>query len=290
MLVDNKSMLGVIRPLMNIFTQRACSSLMWKPTCAAVGLRQQPSDTCAYSGFRAVIQIQWLDVREHKSLPRGRRVHHSEPVKEIGKCGEAKKKKKTGDKTVRKCSSNHCVSSLLHRAGNTDVAQLFVGKISAPELFPSHLMSFSVRSSKRNPGKNDSLEQPEGRTSRFFKGNRTIPLVFALLHPHCWAATSPYATPPRAPPMTDCQVLHTGVAGSLQHPIGIQLSTTRAGSPPPRVKADSTGRGVVSVLATGASAAAQVSAETEKQTYVTVMGALFNHSCGFIVYWSETEK
>lgn len=39
------------------------------------------------------------------------------------------------------------------RAGNTDVGKRFVGKISAPELLPSQLMSFSVCSWKRNPGK-----------------------------------------------------------------------------------------------------------------------------------------
>lgn len=49
-----------------------------KPTCTAVGLCQQPADTCAYFRSIAVIQVQWFYLWDHKRLPHGRRVHHSE--------------------------------------------------------------------------------------------------------------------------------------------------------------------------------------------------------------------
>lgn len=65
----------------------------------------------------------------------------------------------------------------------------------------------------------DQLKPP---TRRAVAENRTIPLVFALLRPHCCVVTTLYAAPLQSQPMTDYQVLHTGSAHSARRPIGAE--------------------------------------------------------------------
>lgn len=65
---------------------------------------------------------------------------------------------------------------------------------------------------------------------------------FSLPRPHCCEVGSLYAAPPGAPPMTDYQVLHTGVTHSSRRPVGIEFEQWGRDHPEWRLRA---GNGVM---------------------------------------------
>lgn len=100
--------------------------------------------------------------------------------------------------------------------GNTNVAEAFCRhQISAPALLPSPPVRFPLLSAavetfspvESGPGRH---AQPQSQWA--VPEMRSVPLVFALLRPHCRECVfgSPHVAPLRAPTLIDVQVLHTG--------------------------------------------------------------------------------
>lgn len=99
------------------------------------------------------------------------------PPCRVSKKYEAVLAKKRGYKTSINYSSNHSFSGLSHttRAGNTDVGKGFVGKISAPELLPSQIMSFSLQLWRRNPSRITPYDQTMPRPAGILQQTGLFP-------------------------------------------------------------------------------------------------------------------